>query len=70
MNRKVTVSFTEPENAEEQKQTITDAIAGGFYTYLKKHGHLKKDPSLKNKVEQTVAKSRKLCQGIDDDHSA
>ena len=70
MNRKVTVSFTEPENEAKQSQIITDAIAGGFYTYLKKHGYLKKDRTLKQKVEHAVAESRKICQGISDIDSA
>ena len=70
MNIKVAISFTEPENEEEQKEKVTDILSDGLYAYLKKSGHLKKDRSLTHKVERVLAQSRKICQGFDEIDSA
>lgn len=70
MNRKITIAFTEPENSETQRQIITNVIASGFYAYLKKNGYLKKDRSLKQKVEHVLAESRKICDGFGEIDSA
>ena len=70
MNRKVTVSFTEPENEAEQKGRIAAILADGVYSYLKKRGHLREDASLTKKAEKIIDQSRKMCQRFDEIDSA
>ncbi len=62
MDKKVTVTFTEIDDPE-QKQRKIEILADGFYRYLKKKGHLKKDLERDHKIEKILEDSRRICQG-------
>ena len=62
MDTKVTVTFTGTEDPERDKRKI-ELLADGFYRYLKKQGHLKKDPERDRRIEKILEDSRRICQG-------
>ncbi|MFH1093696.1 MAG: hypothetical protein V1739_06045, partial [Candidatus Omnitrophota bacterium] len=56
--------FTEATDIEKKEKRVQEIIAGGFYSYLKKHGYLKNNPEKQQKIQQTLEKSRTIWNNI------
>lgn len=68
--KKVTIYFTKPEDGRGQGRVFQEIIAGGFYNYLKKSGHLRQDAENRQKTEQILEQSRRVCHDINPIDSA
>jgi len=66
----VTICFTKPEDGRGQSRMFQEIIAGGFYNYLKNNGHLRQDAENRQKTEQILEQSRRVCHDINSIDSA